>query len=383
MALTYCEVCGVLIKGGGADVPEGVICGECFSSRQVMLESDSNLVMAEPASEEKIQFGCPYCSAVLRLAVPDGDRLHVRCPKCSETFYADSDGTVTAQLEGNTTQVLLQADVGLPNLTPTGVSSTRPMQVMDRNNATRPLPALGGGGLAPNLQASPAGGLELRPTGRLNPKAAPVASNLRASDEGRLSLDTQALKAKTQRLGTGRTQTKGKTTGRPKRTTGRTKGGTDKLPRPAAELDLAPPSGPEPAMAKVKGPSPTAKRKGKIPKGKKASERFSKVSSGRIKRAVTRGNELEREEERRTLRGALSWAFVLAPALLAVFLGVLVSRDAGLVEPTKPTGRVLHQAGGQGDRAIRAINALLPVDSRVPGLKPERPLGTAPVTSAR
>ena len=371
MALTYCEVCGVLIKGGGADVPEGVICGECFSSRQVMVESDSELVLAQPASEqEKIQFGCPYCSAVLRLAVPPGDRLHVRCPKCSETFYADSDGTVTAQLEGNTTQVLLQADVGLSSLTPpTGLPQTQPMSAF---NKTRPLQALGG--LAPNLQNSPAGGLELRPTGTFapTPLSAPAASNLRASDEGRINLDTQSLKAKTQRFGK---EEGPKATSR-KRGTGRTKGGTDKLPRPT------PPAATPEQPKKVEGPAPTAKRKGVIPKGKKASERFNKVSSGRIKRAVKRGNELEREEERRTLRTAISWGLILAPALLAVFLGALVSRDAGLVEPTKPVGSFLHSTGGQGDRALRAINALLPPGSRVPGLASERPVGIAPVTSA-
>jgi len=373
VALTYCEVCGVLIKGGGADVPEGVICDDCFSSRQVMVESDSELVLAQPASDEKIQFGCPYCSAVLRLAVPPGDRLHVRCPRCSETFYADSDGTVTAQLEGNTTQVLLQEDVGLPSLTPSGGhSGTQPMPAM---NKTRPLQALGGGGLAPNLQSSPAGGLELRPTGTFAPSSqTPAASNLRASDEGRINLDTQSLKAKTQRFGKG-TGKGPKATGR-KRTTGRTKGGTDKLPRPAS---------PEPAPKapkKVEGPAPLAKRKGVVPKGKKASERFNKVSSGRIKRAVNRGNELEREEERRALRTAISWALILAPALLAVFFGVLVGRDAGLVQPTKPVGRFLHSTGGQGDRAVRAINALLPPGSRVPGLASERPVGTAPLTSS-
>lgn len=377
MALTYCEVCGVLIKGGGADVPEGVICDECFSSRQVMVESDSELVRAEPAAEEKIQFGCPYCSAVLRLAVPPGDRLHVRCPKCSETFYADSDGTVTAQLEGNTTQVLLQEDVGLPNLTPpTGsASGTQPMAAL---NKTRPLQALGGGALAPNLQPSAGGGLELRPTGQHRPVAPPPSSgsNLRASDEGRINLDTQALKAKTQRFGQG--SEKGpRGTGRPRRTTGRTKTGTDKLPRPQAD------EGADKKPQKAVGPAPKAKRKGVVPKGKKASERFNKVSSGAIKRAVNRGNELEREGERRALRTALSWGAVLAPSLLAVFLGVLVGRDAGLVEPTKPVGRFLHSAGGQGDRAVRAINGLLPPDSRVPGLASERPVGTAPVTSAR
>jgi hypothetical protein len=372
VALTYCEVCGVLIKGGGADVPEGVICDECFSSRQVMVQSDSELVRAEPAPEDKIQFGCPYCSAVLRLAVPPGDRLHVRCPRCSETFYADSDGTVTAQLEGNTTQVLLQEDVGLPNLTPpTGHSGTQPMAAL---NKTRPLQAMGSGPLAPNLQPSPAGGLELRPTGQLKPIAPPPSSgsNLRASDEGRINLDTQTLKAKTQRFGKG--GKKERATGRPKRTTGRTKTGTEKLPRPVEE---------EPQESDKKSDKPVAKRKGVVPKGKKASERFNKVSSGAIKRAVNRGNELEREEERRALRTALAWGFVLAPAVLALFLGVLVSRDAGLVEPTKPVGRFLHSTGGQGDRAVRAINGLLPPDARIPDLASERPAGTAPVTSGR
>lgn len=368
MALTYCEVCGVLIKGGGADVPEGVICDECFSSRQVMVESDSELLRAEPAADEKIQFGCPYCSAVLRLAVPPGDRLHVRCPRCSETFYADSDGTVTAQLEGNTTQVLLQEDVGLPSLTP-ATGSTTGTQPMAALNKTRPLQPLGG--LAPNLQPSPSGGLELRPTGSLSPTPAKpaAAANLRASDEGRINLDTQALKAKTQRFGQG--------SGKGPRTTGRTKTGTDRLPRPKPEEPERP--------KKVTGPTPRAtekkKRKGVAPKGKKASERFSKVSSGAIKRAVNRGNELEREGERRALRTAISWGLVLAPALLAVFLGVLVSRDAGLVEPTKPVGRFLHSTGGQGDRAVRAINGLLPPESRIPGLASERPVGIAPVTS--
>ena len=385
MALTYCEVCGVLIKGGGADVPEGVICGECFASRQVMLESDE-LIIAEPAPVEKIQFGCPYCSAVLRVAVPPGERMHVRCPKCTETFYADCDGTVAAQMEGNTTQVLLQEEV-LPDLSPPPVSGTQPLNALGRGSETVALRPLGSSLGQPQVFQSggDSGGLDLLPDGVRRPteNLEPIPSLLRASDEGRIDLDTSKLRAKTQRFGKAKQTGKhGKQTGKTGKQTGkiqaparrgRSPGGTDKIPRP-------PEPPPEPAASEPE--EPIAKRKGKIPKGKKASERFRSVSSGAMKRAIGRTNQMEKEGERRAVRTALAWGFVLAPALLAGFLGILVGRDAGLVDAKKPTGRFFRSAGLQGDRAIRAINDLLPPASRDAGLSKDRPAGTAAVGSA-
>lgn len=346
MALTYCEVCGVLIKGSGADAPEGVICDECFDSRQVMVESAGELLRAEPvvvAAPEKVQFACPYCAAVLRVALSPHERTHVRCPRCSETFYAESDGTVVARMEGNTTQILLQADV-LPDLTPPGGgrsvdATTQPLRPL-RTDATRPMRAL-----------EPSPSFELHPTGEQPPSARDTAA-LRASDEGRIALDAEALRAKTKRFGTGR-----KTTGRTQSGGAKGKGGTDRIPRP-------PEAEPE---------APLAKRTAKVPQRKRASERLRNVSSGAIKRAVKKAEELETEHERRLLRTLGAWVLVLAPALGCAFLAHLASRDAGLVEQTKPAGRLLRSAGLQGDRALRAMNGLLPAEQRLPGLTLERP----------
>ena len=372
MALTYCEVCGVLIKGSGADAPQGVICDGCFDSRQVMVESAGELLRAEPvvATPEKVQFACPYCAAVLRVALPKGERTHVRCPRCSETFYAEGDGKVAARMEGNTTQVLLQADV-LPDLTPPGGgramdTGTQPLRPL-RSDATQPMRSLRADGTRPLRPLEPAAGaqFELRPTGEPGPSARDTAA-LRASDEGRIALDADALRAKTQRFGdgrkTGRTGTGRTATGRTetgRAATGAKKGGTDRIPRPAAEA---------PAVE-----TPLAKRTGKVPARKRASERLRNVSSGAIKRAVAKAEELETEQEKRLLRTIGAWLLVLAPALVCGFLAHLASRDAGLVEANKPAGRLLRTTGLQGDRALRAMNGLLPPEQRLPGLSLERP----------
>ena len=70
MALSYCEICGVLIPGGSSlsDDPEGVICDGCYDSRQVVLGDDSSdEAIPLDAPLEPVQFECVYCRSLLRL----------------------------------------------------------------------------------------------------------------------------------------------------------------------------------------------------------------------------------------------------------------------------------------------------------------------------
>lgn len=416
MALSYCEVCGVLIKGGGQDLPEGVICDECFASRQVEVPEESGVDEANP--KEKIQFECPYCAAVLRVAVNRGKRTNIRCPKCTETFYAAADGSVKARLEGNTTQVLVQDDLYDTLSTPASgtapepdeqtdtrtmraaKNSTQPLRPMG-HAATQPLRPLGGKSsgahrrptasfpplrpasgqhdapqvLQPGPAAAGTGGLDLLPeevtiSDVRRKTATHKRQELRASDEGRIALDAGSLREKTERLKRDKLH--------------------DKILEDVPE--------PEPAPARS-----TTKRKKKKPKAPKKSGRISDrhkrkdsgkldKSSGTIKRekrvatARQRADEIEAERSGRALKLGLGWILVAVPLLVALFFMRLGWREASLVAPEKPVGRALRAAGAQGDRAVRSLNELLPAGSRLPDLPPERPValppgGVTPVTS--
>ena len=421
MALSYCEVCGVLIKGGGQDLPEGVICDECFASRQVEVPEESGQDEASP--KEKIQFECPYCAAVLRVAVSRGKRTNIRCPKCAETFYAAPDGSVKARLEGNTTQVLVQDDLYDTLSTPasgtdpgdeeqTGTramraakNATQPMRPMG-HASTQPLRPLGGGkgsgahrrptagfpplrgggsgqqdkptgkfgqlGEAPSVRR-PSGGGAVGGSGGLDllPEEVTISDvrrktathkrqELRASDEGRIALDAGSLREKTARL---------------KR---------DKL-HEKIEEEL-PAAEPAPSPAKRKKPKPKApKKSGRVSDRikRKDSGKLDK-SSGTIKRekrvatARQRADEIEAERSGRALKLGLGWILVALPLLVALFFMRLGWRDASLVAPEKPAGRALRAAGAQGDRAVRSLNELLPAGSRLPDLPPERPVSLPP-----
>ncbi|MGE0707384.1 MAG: hypothetical protein AB7N76_04460 [Planctomycetota bacterium] len=439
MALSYCEVCGVLIKGGGQELPEGVICDECFESRRVDVPEESEVDVAHP--KEKIQFECPYCGAVLRVAVHVGKRTNIRCPKCTETFYAEADGSVKARLEGNTTQVIQQEDL-LPELTPSrgqpkappqeaSSTGTQPMravredqtQPLRNQSATQPLaplkpstqrvgPSIAGAGSAPVLPQQPGGAPRtgvlqggflgspsvIRPTSndahpgpdlKLLPEEVTIAdvqrktarvADLRASDEGRIDLDTSSLKEKTRRLT--RDGLKKELEQKGGRATGRKQQAAEE-PAPDEE-SKSPKKGKTANLGK--GARATGKTKASD-RLKKSSGRLEK-SSGTVKRekrvqaARERADELESESSRRALTLAFGWACVLLPVLVALFLARLADRQAGLVQADKPVGKALHVLGRQSDRAVRSLNELL--GGAVPDLPPERPRGgAAPVTTNR
>ncbi len=75
MALSYCEICGVLIKGeGGLELPEGVICDGCYESRQVEIGTSTDDEEMDEfdlgALVGPAQFECVYCQSLLRLPLP-------------------------------------------------------------------------------------------------------------------------------------------------------------------------------------------------------------------------------------------------------------------------------------------------------------------------
>jgi len=428
VALSYCEVCGVLIKGGGQDLPEGVICDECFASRQVEVPEESGVDEANP--KEKIQFECPYCAAVLRVAVNRGKRTNIRCPKCTETFYAAPDGSVKARLEGNTTQVLVQDDLYDTLSTPSSgteagpdeqtstramraaKNATQPMRPMG-HASTQPLRPLGGAKSSGAHQRPTAGFPPLRPGGSgqhdkptgsfgqlgeapavLQPggggagggsggldllpeevsisdvrrkTATHMRQELRASDEGRIALDAGSLREKTERLKRGKLHEKME----------------EELPA-AEPASRSTGKKPKPKAPKKSGRvSDRIKRKdsGKLDKSSGTIKREKRVATAR-----QRADEIEAERSGRALRLGMGWILVTLPLLAALFFMRLGWREASLVAPEKPVGRALRAAGGQGDRAVRSLNELLPAGSRLPDLPPERPVslppgGVTPVTS--
>jgi hypothetical protein len=433
MALSYCEVCGVLIKGGGQELPEGVICDDCFDSRQVDVPEES--AMESVSTKETIQFECPYCHAVLRVSVNVGKRTNIRCPRCSETFYCEADRSVKARLEGNTTQVIQQEEL-LPELTPSqgfqpapDFNSTQPLgpggtQPMPKASGTQPMRALGQpqhmtpstgrygpGALGQPQHMTPSTGrlsggamghsptviqpgssdahdgpdLELLPedTKISDVRRKPTRSlGLRASDEGRLDLDTDSLKEKTRRF------SKKDVEAERKRQTGRAgserkKGGAHKPKAPAKRAASG-------RLGKKKGGRGTDKVQRKGGRGTDKVKRTGDggaldKSSGTVKRekrvvaARSRADEIEAETGRRALRWGLGFAAVFVPLVLALFLARLGHRQAALVRADRPVGKLLSSAGRQSDRAVRSLNEL--VGGLVPDLPPERPAGVGAVSS--
>ncbi|MDC3379433.1 hypothetical protein OAX78_04035, partial [Planctomycetota bacterium] len=100
--LTYCEICGTLIKQGEASqaTPEGVICDGCFQSRRAIVPPDA--VAMGTTESDLLQFNCCYCESLLRVKSIEA-RTKIKCPSCTRTFFVNPDGRVEAEMEGKTT----------------------------------------------------------------------------------------------------------------------------------------------------------------------------------------------------------------------------------------------------------------------------------------
>ncbi len=310
MALAYCEVCGVLLPGeAGGDLPEGVICDACFASRRVVVEPETM-----PSAGDAVEFSCVYCKSVLRVAAV-AKRTKVRCPKCSETFFLQEDGSVEARLQGNTTAILAKPERLDPLTPPQGTPA-------DTGGKTQPMNKLA----APSdVVLEPLGGAEDIDIDLLPPTVGPGEAGggglaLRASDEGRVDLDPEALKRKTSRL-------------RPDR-----KGTTRRLRR-----DLALQKKQQQAAADEPEPE------------------HDPEQIERERRAVAaqrRAAELEAQAARRGLAAGALWALWGAPLIALALLLAMTTRGTGFAS-RGAVGDALERAGETTAAGARALDEVL------------------------
>ncbi|RMG16694.1 MAG: hypothetical protein D6731_05585, partial [Planctomycetota bacterium] len=364
MALIYCEICGVLLQqpGSGAD-PEGVICDDCFASRQAVVSGEEEV--AEPAAPAYVQFECVYCRSLLRLPAV-AHRTSVKCPQCREAFFLCPDGRVEARLEGNTTQIL-DKDHTLRALTPPAENPDR-TQALGRPHAkTQPVSPVSETQraalrdlaeknrdliqeLPPRLvlpvdtrrrerllrqraetrdfepvdlgsDTQERRSLAKADTAELPPEARQA---LRASDEGRIDLDASALRAK------------------------------------AGDTAAVPPSAPA-GGAGLRAKAPRKRRS--------ASERFAGVRKDaaakerRAAQAVERVVEIERGKARSALRAFLLWLVYLLPLAASALALSMTTRRAGLLMQDGPRA-VLERSGERVRAGARALLERLPAPAR-------------------
>lgn len=375
MALAYCEICGVLIKGAQshAPIPEGVICDRCFDSRRAVVTHDEPVA---PDSGAMVQFNCCYCRSLLRLRAV-AKRARIKCPKCADAFYLHPDGRIESRLEGNTTAII-SADQGLASLTPPGGQPANKTQPLSRDalSKTQPLQreALGPppashqqallAGLKPKrlefLDDVPArerapvmdtdayessGPLDLLPDG-VGPGQASAA--LRPSEEGKVDLDAEGLRRKTakyqQRAAPGRSPTK-----------------KHKQAEPDAPEGDAPRSG---KRTTEKHARTTDKHTRAADKDARREERERRAAE-----AAKKAQELAAAEAKKSL-GALSLtAIALVPTLLALLLLSMTTRGTGFAV-RGAFGERLQDVGGGVDRGVRSLggmlNPYLPPEYRLP-----------------
>jgi len=389
MALVYCEICGILIKGGQApiELPEGVICEGCFASRKAVVTEAAP--PAAPAPDGVVQFDCCYCESLLRLKAV-ARRTRVRCPKCGEAFYLHPDGHIEAKLEGGRTAVLQKDDVAPPPLTSAEQDSgmkTQPLKrppsvnpsasqqramleelkpkrldfidsIPDRGAGPAPVidtdqyetPAAGPPGGGGGLDLAPEGvgpgqtdAFELRPTGE--PDSDPEL-DLRPSEEGEVDFDAAGLKRKTSKLRPSRSKGKGSR---------RRRGG-----RRVSSRRSRPPEEPEPQPEEELGPEEREARAEQA----KAEREERKRRERRLAQAGTRGQQLAAERERRTLGAALLWGLLVLPVLTGVGLAAMTTRGTGFAT-RGGFGRGLAGIGESVDVGIRTLNDFLPEGARL------------------
>jgi hypothetical protein len=378
MALTYCEVCGVLIQADqpSVSVPEGVICEPCFASRRV--EPQEPAPSAEP---EFVQFNCCYCQSLLRLkAVPR--RTRIRCPKCNDYFYLHEDGRIEAKLEGNTTAVLASPVMNMRPFTPAEGSrpatpatgslpaapppdKTQPM----KRQPPQPLPEPSGKqallkGLEPikkmdfldkladkpkgedlvdtDAYASTGPPLDLLPQNVGPGKAARTAPrevSLRPSEEGQVDLDAEGLKRKTQKFKSG-------TTARP---TGKRK----------AE-EAAEPEPPTKQGGKKRAPKPDDDEAARadLARDEERAREKREEKERRAAEATRRGAELEAQAAKKGLGALAVLTLAALPAIVCALLLSMTTRGTGFAV-RGGVGDRMRDLGGVMDRGIRALGTTL------------------------
>lgn len=364
MPLSYCEICGVLIKSQhGQEAPEGVICDGCFDSRQVVLGTSSEEAF-DPitiAADEPVQFECIYCRSLLRLPVPAA-RTSVRCPQCQETFFLLPNGGVEARLQGNTTAIIAK-DQSLRSLTPpTGDERAATQQLPAQGNKTQPInPVSDSQKLAlrdlasRNLdvvrslparellpvdmkrrereiaarQSDPV--LELLPED-VGPGEATVTHErspleLKPSDEGQIDMGIEKLKERS-------TRKLGKT---------------------------------GPAGKKIKKLKDKKERKETPEERKKRTERRER----RKAKAAEKTQELAKSQTRSSLRTSLLWGSAILPLLMCLLLISMTLRGSGFAMRGE-VGAKLRDFGHQIDLGLRRLNEQLPTTTRNPDLTKNR-----------
>lgn len=369
MALVYCEICGVLIKGApGAEGPEGVICEGCFASRRVTPQDPGG----EPSEPEVLQFTCCYCQSLLRLR-PVDRRTRVRCPQCGDTFYLHADGRIESKFQGSQTAVLQQDQVSpLLNQTlgtpaPSFGNKTQPLRrpepglqesLLDELKPKRlefaealPEKQVGPGQMIDTEKFRSEPSLELLPEGigpgqrdearkyqeyvdqqDLLPDEDSDDDGLSASDDGRLDLDAEGLRRKTGQL---HAVGKGKRSGKRK-----TRAPREKPPK--EELT------PEERKAR-----------------QKEKEEQEKERARRLAEAERRGQEVASAGARRLLGGLGLWALWLLPILVVGLLASSTTRGAGFAV-RGGIGSGLERLGERVERGVRAVNKMLPPEAQMP-----------------
>lgn len=375
MALVYCEICGVLIKGQGAQSPEGVICEGCFASRRVVPEESG----ADAAGTDVLQFACCYCQSLLRLK-PVERRTRVRCPQCGDTFYLHADGRIESKFQGNSTAVLQQDQVSplmnqtmgtpAPNLGSKTQPLRRPAELGHQESLLDELKPkrLEFAESLPQKQITPAAmidtekfrterSLDLLPEGVGPGQAEEVGqmieagelvdtdeesgsdSDLSASDDGRLDLDAEGLKRKTGQL-------------RPVR--GK-RGPGKKKRRERSERE------PKEKKEELTPEQREARRKEQAEQEKERARRLAE--------AERRGAELASQGARQVMGGLLLWGLLLLPLLGSPLLALSATSEAGFAT-RGGLGRGLGHLGERVERGLRTVNGMLPPDVRLP--LPER-----------
>jgi LSD1 subclass zinc finger protein len=294
-----------------------VICDTCFASRQVLVESSEG--------DDRIQFECAYCRSLLRLP-PVEAKTDVRCPQCQETFFLMPDGGVEARLQGSTTAILTKEEA-LRNLTPTagnliGVDGAQVLDP-DARNKTQPLRTVGKAQKKilrdltatnldvvkelPNREVLPVSTQRKARTSKGVETEVQIEpyTGLKASEEGKLDLDLERLRSKTQRLEKNEAAARAK---------------------------------------KAQAKRDTERREQAVRRAESAHEK---------------GKALERTQSRRSFWAALGWAAVGVPAAVALLTLSMTVRNAGFVS-RGPIGEQLQRFGTGVDQGARALNAALP-----------------------
>ncbi len=385
MALVYCEICGVLIKGpqSHAPIPEGVICDSCFDSRRAVITRDEP---AAPDPDTMVQFNCCYCRSLLRLRAVT-KRSRIKCPKCADAFYLHPDGRIESRLEGNTTAIISsdQALGSLGSLTPpTGQAPADKTQPMSREGLNKTQPILRAEpppasrqqalleGLKPKkldfLDDVPArdraaamidtdayegpadSPLDLLPDGKGPGDVKPA---LRPSEEGRVDLDAEGLRRKTQKY---QQNTGGRGTRKHKQAE----------PQPQPRTDDAPVDEPRAGKRDKRTTEKHARRtdKREVETDAKREERERRAAE-----AARKAQELAAAEAKKSL-GALTLTLIaVAPTIVALLLLSMTTRGTGFAV-RGAFGERMKDVGQGVDRGVRSlggmVNPYLPPEYRLP-----------------